>query len=70
MEGALSNVWQDLAAVFGNVSFTWTVLFVVCFACVLAFVFEASIEIIFPIVTLGCLTALAEHVRRDGNAHN
>jgi hypothetical protein len=69
MEGALSNAWQDLAAVFGDASFTWTVLFVVCFACVLAFVFEASIEITFPIVALGCLTALTEHVMRDRNAH-
>ena len=70
MEGALRSVWQDLVAVFGKVSFTWTVLFVVCFAYVFAFVFEASIEITFPIVALGCLTALAEHVTRDRNAHN
>jgi hypothetical protein len=70
MEGALGNVWQDLAAVFVNVSFTWTVLFVVCFACVLGFVFEASVEITFPIVALGCLAALAEHVMRDRNAHH
>ena len=70
MEGALSNVWQDLTAAFGKLGFTWTVLFVVCFACFLAFVFDASIEITFPIVALGCLTALAEHVMRDRNAHN
>ena len=70
MEGALSNAWQDLVAVFGDVSFTWTVLFVVCFACVLAFVFEASIEITFPVVALGCLTALTERVMRDRNAHH
>jgi hypothetical protein len=70
MEGALSSVWQDLIAVFGNVSFTWTVLFVVCFACILALVFEAPIEITFPIVALGCLTALAEHVMHNRNTHN
>jgi hypothetical protein len=70
MEGALSSVWQDLTAVFGKLSFTWAVLFVVCFACVLAFVFEASIEITFPVVAVGCLTALVEHVMRDRNAHN
>jgi hypothetical protein len=70
MEGALSSFWQDLTAVFGKVNFTWTVLLVVCFACVLALVFEASIEITFPIVALGCLTALAEHVMRDRNTHD
>ena len=70
MEGALNSVWQDLAAVFGKVSFTWTVLIVVCFACVFALVFDASIEITFPIVALGCLTALAEHVMRNRNARN
>jgi hypothetical protein len=70
MEGALSNVWQSLAAVFGKAGFTWTILFVVCFACVLAFVFEASVEITFPIVALGCLTVLAEYVMRDRNPHN
>ena len=66
----MSSVWQDLIAVFGKVSFTWTVLFVVCFACILALVLEASIEITFPIVALGCLSALAEHVMRDQNTHN
>jgi hypothetical protein len=70
MEGALSSFWQDLTAVFSKASFTWTVLLVVCFACVLALVLDASIEITFPIVALGFLTALAEHVMRDRNAHN
>jgi hypothetical protein len=70
VEGGLSNGWQDLAAVFGKVSFTWTVLCVACFACVLAIVFEASIEITFPIVVLGFLTALAEHVMRARDAHH
>jgi hypothetical protein len=70
MEGALSSLWQDLIAVFGKVSFTWMVLLVVAFACALALVFEASIEITFPIVVLGCLTALAEHVMRDRNARD
>jgi hypothetical protein len=70
MEGALSSIWQELTAVFGNVSFTRTVLLVACFACVLALLFEASIEITFSIVALGCLTALAEHVMHDRNAHH
>jgi hypothetical protein len=70
MEGALSSFWQNLTAVFGKASFTWTVLLVVCFACVLALVFEASIEITLPTVALGCLTALAEYVMRDRNARN
>jgi hypothetical protein len=70
MEGALNNFWQDLSAVFAEISFTWTVLLVVCFACVLALVFEASIEITLPAVALGCLTALADHVMRDRDARN
>jgi len=68
MEGAVSNLWQDLTAVFADISFTRTVLLVVCFGCILALVFEASIEITLPTVALGCLTALAEYVMRDQNA--
>jgi hypothetical protein len=64
----LSNFWHGLTAVFADIGFTWTVLLVVCFACVLALVFEASIEITLPTVALGCLTALAEYVMRDQNA--
>ena len=63
----MNGFWQGLTAVVGEVSFTWTVLFVVCFACVLAFVFEATADIIFPIFTLGFLTAIAEHVMRNRN---
>jgi len=70
MEGALSSFWQDLIAAFGKVRFAWTVLSVVCFACVLTLVFEASIEITFPIVALGFLTALAEHVTNDRKPHD
>jgi hypothetical protein len=70
MEDALRHFCQDLTAAFAEISFTWTVLLVVCFACVLALVFEASIEITLPIVALGCLTALAEHVMRDRDARN
>jgi hypothetical protein len=70
LEDALSHFWQDLTAVFAEISFTWTVLLVVCFACVLALVFEASIEITIPIIALGCLTAVAEHVMRDRNARS
>jgi len=68
MEGALSNFWQVLTAVSAEIGFTWTVLLAVCFACILAVVFETSIEIILPVVALGCLTALAEYVMRDQNA--
>jgi hypothetical protein len=50
MEDALRHFCQDLTAAFAEISFTWTVLLVVCFACVLALVFEASIEITLPIV--------------------
>jgi hypothetical protein len=70
MEGAMNRYWQGLAAALGKVSFTWTVLFVVSFACVLALVFEASIEITLPVVALGCLTAVAEHVMRDRNVQH
>jgi hypothetical protein len=70
MEDALSHFWQDLTTAFAEINFAWTVLLVVCFACVLALVFEASIEITLATVALGCLTAVAEHVMRDRNARN
>jgi hypothetical protein len=58
---------RNITAVTNQNSFAWTVLFVVCFACILAFVFEAPIEIIFPIIALGFITAVAEHVMHDRN---
>lgn len=61
-EAAMQSFCQDMIALFSQTSFALTVLFVVAFACLLALVFEASIEIIFPIVALGGLTAVAEHV--------
>ena len=64
----MHSLWQSLTAVVGEVSFVWTVLFVVFFACVLAFVFEATIDIVVAIVTLGCLTAIAEHVMHHRNS--
>jgi hypothetical protein len=70
LEGALSNFWQDLSAVFADISFTRTVLLVVCFTCILALVFEAPIEIILPTLALGCLTALAEYAMRDHTGRN
>jgi len=63
----MRSFWQDVIVLFGQTSFALTVLFVVCFACLLAFVFEASIEIVFSIVALGGLTAIAEHVVHRGN---
>jgi hypothetical protein len=61
----MSGFWQSLSAIIGEGSFAWTVLFVVSFACVLAFVFDATIDIVFPMFTLGFLTAIAEHVMRN-----
>jgi dipeptide/tripeptide permease len=43
------------------------VLFVVSLACILAFVFQATAEIIIAIVALGCVTAVAEHVMHSRN---
>ncbi len=64
----MNSFWESLTTIISEGSFTWTVLFVVGFACILAFAFDATIEIVFPIFTLGFLTAIAEHVmhnRRD-----
>jgi hypothetical protein len=58
----MHSVWQGASAIFAEASFAWTILFVVCFACLIAFVFDASIEIIFSILALGGFTAMAEHV--------
>jgi hypothetical protein len=63
----MHSFWQSVTAVFGEVSFAWTVLFVVCIASILVFVFEASTDAIFPIFTLGFLAAIAEHVMHRGN---
>jgi hypothetical protein len=67
MEGAMNNFWQSVTVVFGEISSTWRVLFVVCLACILAFVFDASTDAVFPIFTLGFLAAIAEHVMRNRN---
>jgi hypothetical protein len=66
-EAEMHGFWQGVSALFGQTSFAWTVLFVVCFACFLSFVFEASIQITFPIIVLGGLTAIAEHVMHRRN---
>lgn len=63
----MNGFWQRISVVFGELSFVWTVLFVICIACILAFVFEASTDAIFPIFTLGFLAAIAEHVMRNRN---
>ncbi len=63
----MESFWQSVAVLFGGVGITWAVLLVVCFACILAFVFEASIDAIFPIFTLSFLTAIAQHVMRNRN---
>jgi hypothetical protein len=68
MEGAMNSFLHGLIAVLGQVSFAWTVLFVVCFACVLAVVLEATIDIVVSIIALGCLTAMAEHAMHDRNS--
>jgi hypothetical protein len=61
-EAAMNSFWQRLTVVFGEVSFVWTVLFVICIASILAFVFDASTDAIFPIFTVGFLAGIAEHV--------
>src|SRR5258708_2243881 len=42
MELTMNGFWKSLTSIIGADSFAWTVLFVVCFACVLAFVFQAT----------------------------
>jgi hypothetical protein len=68
MEGAMKSFWQSLTVASAEVSFAWRVLVVVCLASILALVFEASMDAIFPIFTLGFLAAVAEHVMRDRNS--
>lgn len=58
----MNGFWTHIKAVIGENSFAWAILFVVSFACVLAFVFEATIEIVVIVVALGGLTAIAEFV--------
>jgi hypothetical protein len=67
MELTMNGFWKSLTSIIGADSFAWTVLFVVCFACVLAFVFQATVDIIIAIVVLGCVTAVAEHVMHSRN---
>jgi hypothetical protein len=67
MEAAMQSFWHGVIALFGQTSFALTVLFVVGFACLLALVFEASIEIIFTIVVLGGFTAITEQVMHSRN---
>ena len=63
----MSVFWKTLTLIINDGSFVLTVLFVVCFACVLAFVFGAAGELIASIVMLGCLTATAEFVMHHRN---
>jgi hypothetical protein len=63
----MNSFWRSLTSIIGESSFAWTVLFVVSFACILAFVFQATAEIIIAIVALGCVTAVAEHVMHSRN---
>lgn len=63
----MNDIWRSIIAIASQNSFVSTVLFVVCFACILAFVFEATVDIIVAIVTLGCVTAVAEHVMHFRN---
>jgi hypothetical protein len=58
----MNSFWKSLTSIIGESSFAWTVLFVVSLARILAFVFQATAEIIIAIVALGCVTAVAEHV--------
>ena len=63
----MDSFWRNFTDVMGENSFAWAVLFVVCFACILAFVFEATIEIVVIVVALGGLTAIAEFVMHARN---
>jgi hypothetical protein len=63
----MNSFWKSLTSIIGESSFAWTVLFVVSLACVLAFVFQATVDIIIAIVVLGCVTAVAEHVMHSPN---
>jgi hypothetical protein len=63
----MNGFWKSLTSIIGADRFARTVLFVVCFACVLAFVFQATIDIIIAIVVLGCVTAVVEHVMHSRN---
>lgn len=63
----MSVFWKTLTLIINDDSFVLTVLFVVCFACVLAFVFGAASELIASVVMLGCLTATAEFVMHHRN---
>jgi hypothetical protein len=63
----MNGFWQRVSVAFGGVSFAWTMLFVICIASILAFVFDVSTDAIFPIFTLGFLAAIAEHVLRNRN---
>jgi hypothetical protein len=62
----MNNFWQSVTVVFAK-SVSSRVLFVVCLAFVLAFLFEAPTDAIFPIFTLGFLAAIAEYVMHDRN---
>ena len=63
----MNDIWRSIIAIASQNSFVSTVLFVVCFACILAFVFEATIDIVIAVVTLGCVTAVAEHAMHPHN---
>jgi hypothetical protein len=63
----MNSVWKSLTFIVGESSFAWTVLFVVGLACILAFAFQATAEIVIAIVALGCVSAIAEHVMHSRN---
>jgi uncharacterized protein YqhQ len=63
----MNDFWRHIKAVTSENSFAWTMLFVVCFACILAFIFDATIDIVVPVLALGGLAAVAEHVMHARN---
>jgi hypothetical protein len=67
VEGEMDGFWRNFTEVMSQNSFTWAILVVVCFACILAFVFEATIEIVVIVVALGGLTAVAEFMMHARN---
>ena len=64
----MNRFWRIV--MFGEVSFAWTLLFVICIACILylGLCVDASMNVIFPIFTLGFLAAVAERVMRGRNS--
>jgi hypothetical protein len=58
-----------LRALLSNHGFTISVFAAIAITAIYAFVFEASQELVAPLMVLGILTAVAEYVLRSGSDH-